>query len=222
MKMGERFRTPEGQASISLGAMRQGDEYEGAAAESGGYKIRGDVFITLRDASTGEVQEEREHRNLVVRDASILIARLVKNNQEPPFGAYALAVGTGDVGWNVMAPPAPTNTQRALYSELARKTFSSTTFVDSSGAPTAIPTNIVDFTTTFSESEAVGPLVEMGLIGGNISTNLATRNPVSPPNGPYNPAVDLTGRETLLNFLTFAVINKPPTSTLSITWRLTF
>lgn len=218
MKMGERFRTPESRASISLGAIRPSDEY----GESNAYKIRGDVFITMHDATTGEVQEERAHRNLVVKDASILIARLMKNSQEPPFGAYVLGIGTGDVGWNPMAPPAPTATQRALYSELSRKTFAVTQFIDGGGVPTSIPTNVVDFTTTFSEAEAVGPLVEMGLIGGNISTNLSVRNPVSPPNGPYNPAVDLTTKETLVNYLTFPVINKPPTSTLTIVWRLTF
>lgn len=188
----------------------------------GRYYIRGDVFFTLRDGATGAVQEEREHRNLVVLDASILIARLMKDNAEPPHGIYALAVGTGDVGWNPMAPPAPTNTQRALYSELTRKTFTTTQFIDAGGVPTAIPTKVVDFTTTYSESEAVGALVEMGLIGGNISSNMATRNPVSPPNGPYNAGVDLTTKETLVNYLTFPVVNKPATSTLSIVWRLTF
>lgn len=217
--MGEQFRTPESHATISLGAMRQNDAYEGY--EPGGYKIRGDVFITMRDGKTGDIQEEREHRNLVVKDASILIARLVKNSQEPPFGAYVLAVGTGDVGWG-SPPPAPTATQRALYSELTRKTFSSTAFIDGSGAPTAIPTNVVDFTCTFSEAEAVGPLSEMGILGGNISTSMATRNPVSPPNGPYSPAVDLTTKETMLNYLSFLVINKPPTSSLTIVWRLSF
>lgn len=187
----------------------------------GHYYIRGDVFFKMTSRS-GEVELEREHRNLVVLDASILIARLMKDNAEPPHGLFALAVGTGDTGWNPMAPPAATNTQRALYSELSRKTFTTTQFIDGGGVPTAIPTNVVDFTTTFSESEAVGPLVEMGLIGGNISSNLATRNPVSPSNGPYNAAVDLTTKETLVNYLTFPVVNKPATSTFSITWRLTF
>ncbi len=186
------------------------------------YYIRGDVFFELRDGATGELQETRTLRNLVVLDASILIARLVKDNQEPPFGAYVLAVGTGDVGWNPMSPPAPTNTQRALYAEITRKTFADTQYINSGGLPVAIPTNVVDFTTTFTESEAVGPLVEMGLIGGNISTNLAVKNPVSPPNGAYDPTVDLTTKETQLNYLTFPVINKPATSTLTITWRLSF
>lgn len=184
--------------------------------------IRGDVFIKLRDGATGEIHQEFEKRNLIVRDASILIARLVKDNAEAPKGAFGLGVGTGDSGWNPMSPPAPTSTQRALYSELTRKTFSQTQFVDAAGVPTAIPTNVVDFSTIFTESEAVGPLVEMGLLGGNISTNLAVRNPVSPPNGVYSAALDLTTRETLINYLTFPVINKPATSTMEIVWRLTF
>jgi hypothetical protein len=186
------------------------------------YNIRGDVFMTLRDGETGEIQDHRELRNLVVLDASILIARLMKNSVEPPHGIFALAIGTGDVGWDPMNPPAPTNTQRSLYSELARKTFADTQFIDGVGVPTAIPTNVVDFTTTFAEAEAVGPLVEMGLIGGNVSTNLSVQNPVLPPNGPYDPAVDLTAFDTQVNYLTFAVVNKPPTSTFTIVWRLSF
>ena len=194
------------------------------------YNIRGDVFFYLKEGGDAEpdplwyykTTPDYELRNLVVLDASILIARLMKDSQEPPHGIYALAVGTGDSGWNPMAPPAPTNTQRSLYSELARKTFANTQFIDGGGVPTAIPTKVVDFTTTFAESEAVGPLVEMGLLGGNISTNMNVRNPVLPPNGPYDPTVDLTLYDTEVNYLTFPVINKPPTSTLTIVWRLTF
>lgn len=187
---------------------------------SGGYFIRGDVFMELREG--GKLVAEREHRNLITMDASILIARLVKDNAEPPFGVYALGVGSGDSGWDLQNPPAATNTQRALYSELTRKTFASTQFIDGDGLPVAYPTNVVDFTTTFTEAEAVGPLVEMSLLGGNISSNMAVLNPVSPANGTYDPTVDLTDYETCFNYLTFKVLNKPATSTLSITWRLTF
>lgn len=182
----------------------------------------GEVFFIIRDSTTGEILDQRHVKNLIVKDASILVARLMRDNAEPPKSIYVLAVGTGDVGWNPMTPPAPTNTQRALFSELTRKTFSETYFVDAAGAPTSIPTNVVDYKTTFSESEAVGPLVEMGLLGGNISTNMSVRNPVSPPNGSYDPTVDLTTRETMINYLTFPVINKPATSTLEIVWRITY
>ena len=183
----------------------------------------GEVIMTLRDGETGEVQAVRHFKNLVVKDASILVARLVKNNSETGLhGAFALAVGTGDSGWDPMHPPAPTNTQRALYAELTRKVFASSNFVDSLGNPSSTPTNVVDFVTTFTESEAVGPLVEMSLLGGNISSNMSIKNPVSPPNGPYDPTVDLTVFETILNMFTFKVQNKPATSTMTIVWRLTF
>jgi hypothetical protein len=184
--------------------------------------VRGDVFMVLRHGKTGEVQDRREIRNLIVEDASILAARLFKDNTEPPKGAYVLAVGTGDGGWNPLAPPAPTKTQRALYSELTRKVFSETAFINAAGVPTGIPTKVVDFTTIFTESEAVGPLVEMGLLGGNISTNLSVRNPVTPANGAYNASLDLTTKETMINYLTFPAISKPPTSTFEVTWRLSF
>lgn len=177
--------------------------------------------MTLRDGRTSQVLESRHVKNVVTRDASILVARLLRDNQEPPRGAFVLAVGSGDIGWNPLSPPPATNTQRALYAEITRKTFSATQFIDGDGVPVAYPTNIVDYTTTFTESEAVGPLVEMGLIGGNIDSNLLIRNPVTPPNGSYDPTVDLTQFETLLNFLSFNVISKPATSTFTVTWRIT-
>jgi hypothetical protein len=185
-------------------------------------RLKGDVSIELRNAYTGALELAWEKHNIVVLDASILIARLVKDNQEPPEGAFVLAVGSGDIGWNPLSPPAATNTQRALYAEITRKTFATTQFIADGGTPVAYPTNVVDFTTIYTESEAVGPLVEMGIIGGNISSNMLVQNPVSPPNGPYDDTVDLTTKETLVNYLTFPVISKPATSTFQITWRLSF
>lgn len=187
--------------------------------EDTAYGIKGEVWITLNSVASLQVFHID---NLVVRDASILIARLMKNNAEVPHGVFCLAVGTGASGWDLQNPPSPTATQRSLYGELARKTFSSTNFVDSVGAPSTIPTNVVDFNCTFTESEAVGPIVEMALLGGNVNTNLSIKHPVLPANGTYNPTVDLTQYDTEVNYLTFPVVNKPATSTLSITWRLTF
>lgn len=216
MKIAERVPQPQPQLSTAF-AVRMAEDFSEI-----GYYIRGDVFFRMRDGKTKELQLERELRNLVVLDASILIARLMKDSQESPHGVYALAVGSGDSGWNPMAPPAPTATQRSLFAEITRKTFTSTQFVDAAGVPVGYPTKVVDFTTIFTESEAVGPLVEMGLLGGNISTNMSVRSPVTPPNGTYDPTVNLTNFDTQVNYLTFPVINKPATSTFEIVWRLTF
>lgn len=186
--------------------------------------ISGEIFWTLRDSETGE-ETSGYFKNVVTLDASILVARLLKssatpNVSEPSFGVYALGVGSGDVGWNLQNPPPASNTQRSLYNEIGRKAISSASFIDSNGSISGIPTNVVDFTTIFSESEAVGPIAEMGLLGGDISTNMGSQNPVLPPNGAYDPTVNLVGMDTLINYLTFPVINKPPTSTLSWVWRL--
>lgn len=188
--------------------------------------LKGEVFWTLRDGKTGAIQEEGHIPNIVTLDAGILVARLLKtpsavpNVCEPNFGIFALAVGTGDGGWDPLDPPAATNTQRSLWNELARKQIASSDFIDSGGAISGIPTNIVDYTTTFSESEAVGALTEMGLLGGDVDTNMSITNPITPANGVYDDTVDVTGKDTLVNYLTFPVINKPATSTLTWTWRI--
>jgi hypothetical protein len=62
----------------------------------------------------------------------------------------------------------------------------------------------------------------MGLIGGDININMSLRNPILPPNGPYDPNVDTTGKDILVNYVTFPSIGKPANSTLSWTWRLIF
>jgi len=185
----------------------------------------GEIFWVLKDGKTGEIQDQGYFKNIVTYDASILVARLLKSPavvyvSEPAFGIFALAVGTGDVGWDPLDPPVATKTQRSLYNEIGRKQIAAANFIDSGGAISAIPTNVVDFTTIFSESEAVGALVEMGLLGGDVNTNMGVKNPVLPPNGTYDPTVNLVGKDTLVNYKTFKVINKPATSTLSWTWRL--
>lgn len=218
MSIKERFRKAIGSVS-GIFSVKNGDEYPR-------YKIRGEVFWKLENTSTGEITKGNI-KNIVTLDAGILIARFMKgtgtiNVSEPDFGILALAVGTGDVGWNPLNPPPANENQRSLFNEIGRKAVSSTNFIDAGGSISGIPTNVVDFNFTFSESEAVGPLTEMGLIGGDLSSNMGITNPVLPPNGPYDATVNVVGKDTLCNYLTFPVINKPPTSTLSWTWRLTF
>jgi hypothetical protein len=175
-----------------------------------GLKMRGDVWMKIGKNLTREQileNPDKQFHNLIVDVCSDLIAEwaftgtiTVVGDHVP--GILTLAVGTGALGWDLQNPPAETANLTVLYSELTRKTFASKTYVDSLGSPSATRTNIIDFLTTFLETEAVGPLVEMGLFGGNGALN---------PNG-----------GTRVNARHFAVINKPATSQLSILWRLTF
>jgi hypothetical protein len=183
-------------------------------------RYHGKVICHMTDAKTGETQLYWEKDNIVTRDAGIQMARLMADNTEPNFGAYMLAVGTGATG-AVLAPDAPDDRQRKLNAELERKSFSSVTFRDASGNAVAYYTNIVDFTTNFSEAEAVGPLNEMGIISP-ISSNPSTTNP-NPNSFPtYDTTVDVSLYDVLLNYLTYSVISKPSGSNLAFTWRFTF
>jgi len=183
------------------------------------------VFIfDMWDARTGEVLAFWEKPNIITRDAGILAARLFRDSTEPNVGVNnglkMLAVGTGATG-SVLNPDAPQATQRKLNTELERKAFSSAVFRNTDGIAVAYPTNIVDFTTTFSESEAVGSLNEMAVMSP-YSSNPAVTNPIN--NGPasYDSTIDVSALDLLANYLTFPVISKPSTAVLSITWRLTF
>ncbi len=70
--------------------------------------------------------------------------------------------------------------------------------------------------------ETVGPLTEMGILGGDVDSNMAVRNPILPANGIYDATVNVVGKDMLVNYKTFKVINKPAGTTISWTWRLTF
>lgn len=179
----------------------------------GGFKLKysesirslsGEYWIQLKDPQTGKIIEEKHGTNIIVNSASVLIARLLKDNHEPDGGITYLAVGTGGVGWNLQNPPQPTTTQTKLENEIARKAFTTedVTFIDpDTGDPTVVATNVVDFTATFAETEAVGPLVEMGLFGGDASSSLDSG--------------------TEINYRTFPVINKTNSMTLTIIFRIT-
>lgn len=179
---------------------------------------KGTFILEMTDARTGERLAYFEKPNIITRDAGLVAAALFKG--EMTGGLKMLAIGTGATG-NLLSPDAPQDTQRHLNNEIKRKTFSSTTYRTAEGVAVSYRTNIVDFTTTFGESEAVGALNEMGLLVP-FSANPDTQNPI--PNGPtnYDPTIDTAGLDLLVNYLTFACIAKPSTAIVSITWRLTF
>jgi|GEM_PF-1352439 len=192
--------------------------------ENLGLRVKGLVTFDMRDARTGEVLCYWQKDNIVLLDAGILTARLYKDNAEPPHGINMLAVGTGALG-AILNPDAPPVEQRRLNNEIERKAFDSTTFRDSSGAAVSIPTNVVNFTTIFNQSEAVGPLNEMGLMS-TISDNPTVTNPnpnfAGQGGQPYDPTIDVTLYDMQVNYLTFEVISKPATAVLAVTWRLSF
>lgn len=190
--------------------------------------LRGTYIIHLTDADTGEVLDHREKSNIVTLDGGILVAILLASGASPtPLyqgGLTMLAVGTGATG-PILNPDAPDPRQRKLNSELARKPFSTVQFRSSTGAAVSYPTNVVDFTTTFGASEAVGPLNEMGLIRAG-STNPLVTNPVPATFPTYDPTINLNPTpaaplDILANYTTFSVVSKPANSLLTITWRLT-
>jgi hypothetical protein len=161
---------------------------------------KGELFLFLKE--NGKLIKTYHHSNIIVNTASIMIARLLKDNSEPTAGISFLGVGSGNDGWDPFDPPAPTTSQTLLENEFYRKNISTSTFVDPQTAePTTVPTNIVDYATTFSESEAVGPIMELALFGGEATT---TNN---------------TG--TMINWRTFPVINKTNAMTLTIIFRIT-
>jgi len=179
---------------------------------------KGIVILDMWDAETGEILHHDEVDNIITRDAGIAGAAHFKGDLTG--GLKMLAVGTGATG-NILSPDAPQATQRMLNNEIARKAFSSTTYRTAEGVAVSYRTNIVDFTTTFGEGEAVGALDEMGLLVP-ASVNPAVTNPID--NGPtdYDATIDVDGLDLMVNYLTFAVVAKPGTAVLAITWRLTF
>jgi hypothetical protein len=161
---------------------------------------KGELFLILKEK--GKIIKTYHHSNIIVNTASILISRLLKDNTEPVAGISFLGVGSGNDNWDPFDPPAPTTSQTFLENEFYRKNISTSTFVDPQTAePTTIATNIVDYATTFSESEAVGPIMELALFGGEATTT--------------------TNTGTMINWRTFPVINKTNSMTLTIIFRIT-
>lgn len=188
--------------------------------EAGLRQVQGEVFFELVDANSGDVLLKDHRKNVITLDASILAAMLFRDPDSRNFGANMLAVGTGATG-ALLSPDAPDPKQRRLNAEIARKPWSTTVFRDGSGAAVAIPTNIVDFTCTFDEGEAVGPLNEMGIFSTE-SGNPLVQN-LNPNIFPIrDTTVDVSSLDILMNYLTFSVLSKPATARLTITWRITF
>lgn len=197
-------------------------------AENIGIQVKGDVLGTLT-YEDGREEIVIDKSNIYTLDGGIFAAILFSNNLGNGNARFVdrLAVGTGASG-SQQSPDIPDYQQRAINAPIFKKTFSSVVYrksdgslsVDGNGDP--IPTNIVDFTTTFESAEAVGALTEMGLISSanNLTTTFVNNPNNFPQDRDYTEVV--TDYDVLVNYLTFPVINKPNGAILAITWRLTF
>jgi hypothetical protein len=168
-----------------------------------GWVKKGDIVMKMTHED-GSVETRTMH-NVIVDDASLLMAELFKNSTLAVGvpGLVSLAVGTGSPGWDLQNPPIATASQTQLVNELTRKVFASTTYLDPiTFLPTPTRTNVVNFETEFLATEAVGAIVEMGLFGGT--------------------GAELSNSGTMVNYHTLPVWNKNATSTLTIGWQLTF
>lgn len=183
---------------------------------------KGRFIVEMTDAQTGEVLLSWEKDNVITNDGGVLAAILFQSRGGPARGLSMLAVGTGAKG-SLLNPDAADPAQRRLEAEIARKSFASIVFRNSEGGASIVPTNIVDFTTTFGEAEAVGPLNEMGLISpASDNAEVVSTEGLTTSVEPYDPTLDLTSRDIMVNYCTFPVVSKPSTAILTITWRLSF
>ncbi len=185
----------------ALGKIRASMSFNSTVREEESLRgLHGRLFIKAYEG--GALVYDYESPNVIVNSASVLIARLLKDKNDPDAGISYFAVGTGALSWDLQNPPAPSVTQLVLESELARKVLAEgTTFIDAEGHATLVATNIVDFTANFGESEAVGPIVEMALFGGDATAALNSG--------------------TMLNYRTFPVLNKTAAMTFTVIFRIT-
>jgi hypothetical protein len=184
---------------------------------------KGDVLgiLTYPD---GREEVVIDKSNVYTLDGGVLAAILFSNNLGASHSRHinVLAVGSGASGSSA-SPDIADYRQRKIEVPVYKKTFSSVYYRTPEGQISTVPTNIVDFTTTFEASEANGALTEMGLMASLNTSNLPSDfNQSSDVFPERDTTSDLLSTDILVNYLTFPVINKPNGAVLAITWRLTF
>jgi hypothetical protein len=148
------------------------------------------------------IVREMHVKNLIVSKASDLMAKRMRPGTSWGAGITHLELGTGVGTGTTQAPQVENVAQTALRSPLFRKAITAWTYLSSAGQPTATETNVLQLTTTFTENEAVGAIVEMGLFGGS--------------------AVTALGSGHMFNYKVFPVWNKQSGMQLTVIWKLTF
>lgn len=178
--------------------------------------------------------ESREYKNVIVDQASVLMAgRMCPANYTYGGNAVStitagglkyLALGTGlgtSVDPLVPEPDTAGTEYLGLRNEIFRKAFDATNGVCYLNASTSnsqlTPSNKLQLTTIFAKSEAIcgsgEALVEMGLIGGDVATT-------SP--SPATPKLAAQAGEYLFNYKTFPAVTKDADMLLTVIWTITF
>lgn len=128
-----------------------------------------DSRFGVLDLSKVEIVGDWRDPNTIVNQSAVLqVQRMAPGNQGTAGIGY-LALGNGPGTGTLSAPEGESLAYKTLRSEFARKAITSWTYVDSNGSPVATPPDgvgIIQLTTTFSATEAIGNICEMGLFGG--------------------------------------------------------
>jgi hypothetical protein len=163
-----------------------------------------------------------EANNVIVNSSSYLFARMLAKSTEPQFGVWGLAIGAGGSGtngWSATQQPDPVPTVNAMVSEIIRKQFTSSTFLDGNGNATSGLTTTIQFQTLFNATtdNVTVPIREMGLIGGGTTVGTPTDINTAPYFDPANP---LANSIVLINYKTLPAFTLPPNISVAIDWSL--
>jgi len=148
---------------IDHGSLKMKDVNE----EAREHRIIGEVFDYFVYPDGRKVLAREPDHNLIVANCSVLIACLMKGESGYAGAAY-WALGSGSETWSDVAPPSPLTSDTQLTAETYRKAITSgdMEFLDVDNNTSVTPTNKIQITVTFTETEANGPLREFGIFGG--------------------------------------------------------
>lgn len=137
--------------------------------ESANFKVTGE-FNDIIYYKDGRVVDLGWNKNVVVNNASILIAALMKG-AVGYSGIKYWAIGSGQESWDVSRPE-PTITATKLVNEIYRKPIPAENiiFLNENGTESVVPTHIVQVSLTFEADEAVGKWREFAIFGGNATS----------------------------------------------------
>lgn len=183
MKFGEFFK--------DLKAFLSFDEKERGKSVKDDILLRIEGHPKMELIRDGLVIQTFEEHNIVTQRASVFMQKLMMM-QADTYGVTHIALGIGDphglildnlnngLPWECDAPPdAPSTGGRndidsnkpILVNELARKKIDTKHYLNEDGTVSSVPTYIAEYKTLFLEREANGPIMEFGLVGGDVYPN---------------------------------------------------